>query len=590
MRRRVVSRAIIVVLAVSMTIATATVAIAAAGPSPSGMTTNRIADGLTATDLATSLVGGGVTLNNASYSGAPQAAGTFAGGGVVGFPSGVVLATGDVDDALGPNSSGSTSTGFGTPGDPDLAAITGQESLDAAVLALDVTPSSDTLSFQYVFASEEYEEFIDAGVNDAFAFFINGTNCATFQDGNGATQFVSIDTVNPSSNPALYRSNTTGSIDLEYDGLTVVMTCTATVTPGIPTTLKLAISDSGDDIYDSAVFLQAGSITSGAENTVTTYTGDASGQYSDPVTLSATVTEDDGTTPVAGATVNFQLGTQSTSAVTNAAGVASAPLVLDQPAQTTTVTATYAGSGTLGGSSDTDPFAILLEDCTLVSTTPTSAQPGTVTLSAQFGELDASVGNLGGRTIDFTATDLVPTATAASGLTNGAGVATANVSLTPGIYTVEAAFAGDGHYAACVATPTELTLASSAAKVTGGGRMVDGSGHITFGFVAEATTGGMIGQLQVNGHGESGHRFHGYEVTSLDVSGTTATWSGVGRLNGQDGYTFDATIEDNRNGKAGGQKGTTTADHVTMTIRDGSGNVVWTFSGPLDGGNVKVHE
>ncbi len=126
--------------------------------------------------------------------------------------------------------------------------------------------------------------------------------------------------------------------------------------------------------------------------------------------------------------------------------------------------------------------------------------------------------------------------------------------------------------------------------VTGGGRVVDADGHVTLGFVAERFEGEMVGQLQVNDHRGPRHRFHGFELTSLQVDGTTATWTGVGRLDGADGHTFEAVIEDNRNGRRGGPKGTSTADHVTISIMNGVGDVVWSLEGELAGGNVRVHE
>ena len=61
-------------------------------------------------------------------------------------------------------------------------------------------PSGDSLVFNYVFASEEYLEFVGAGVNDAFAFILTGvtvpypsTNIALIP---GTSTPVSIDDVN----------------------------------------------------------------------------------------------------------------------------------------------------------------------------------------------------------------------------------------------------------------------------------------------------------------------------------------------------------------------------------------------------------
>ena len=74
---------------------------------------------------------------------------------------------------------------FGS-GDPDLLTIAnsvpsliGQSFVvsstgDAVVLEFDFVPSSDTASFNYVFASEEYLTFVNSSFNDVFAFLISG--------------------------------------------------------------------------------------------------------------------------------------------------------------------------------------------------------------------------------------------------------------------------------------------------------------------------------------------------------------------------------------------------------------------------------
>jgi hypothetical protein len=68
---------------------------------------------------------------------------------------------------------------------------------------------------------------------------------------------------------------------------------------------------------------------------------------------------------------------------------------------------------------------------------------------------------------------------------------------------------------------------------------------------------------------------------------TTAKWSGSGKLNGEDGYTFEATVVDNRNGNAA-KKGD--PDTVAITVYDGEGAEVWSLSATdLTRGNITVH-
>jgi hypothetical protein len=224
---------------------------------------------LTPTDLGDSLAGPGITISTVTYTGADVAAGGFSGGaGIIGFDTGVVLGSGQVGDVIGPNSSDNISTSNGTPGDADLDALSGFTTFDAAVLEIDFIPNGASVFFRYVFSSEEYNEFVNTQFNDAFAFYVNGVNCAVV-DGNPIT----INTINngnpfgsmPNSNPGLYINNDCNDggcpHDTEMDGYTTVLTCGAVVTPNVENTLKLAIADASDDIYDANVFIEGGSLT-----------------------------------------------------------------------------------------------------------------------------------------------------------------------------------------------------------------------------------------------------------------------------------------------------------------------------------------
>lgn len=239
-----------------------------------GLTTQDL-NTLTPDQLASVLAGPGVTVSDVQYTGAPFSAGVFAGGADagggtanIGIASGVILSSGDIANVLGPNTSGSTSTSTGFSGDPDLSAIAGGDTLDATVLEFDFIPSGDKVFFQYIFASEEYNEFVGSQFNDVFGFFINGVNCGTV--GNPLVP-VSVNTINNGNpfgsggpNAVLYQNNDFASgaaINTEMDGLTVVLNCEAAVTPNAVNRAKLAIADTADRVFDSNVFLRAGSIT-----------------------------------------------------------------------------------------------------------------------------------------------------------------------------------------------------------------------------------------------------------------------------------------------------------------------------------------
>jgi hypothetical protein len=227
----------------------------------------------TPTDLAKMLVASNVPVSNATFTGAKVAGGTFTGGlQAVGFNIGIILSTGNIASVVGPNKSTNTTTQNLQPGDPDLSKLTTFPTYDAAVLQFDFVPTTPTISFKYVFSSEEYNEFVNSSFNDVFAFYINGVNCAVV----GSPPVpVSINTINngnpvgstPSSHPELYRNNdfqqpTHAPFDTEMDGLTTVLTCTANVNVGVPNHAKLAVADASDDRWDSNVFLKAGSFGS----------------------------------------------------------------------------------------------------------------------------------------------------------------------------------------------------------------------------------------------------------------------------------------------------------------------------------------
>lgn len=228
------------------------------------------------------LLGGGISVSNVSFTGCANCRGTFQGNSNVGMTDGILLTTGDITVAIGPNDMTSESSGGGTSGDADLDAIISNTTYDASVLEFDFIPSSDTISFNYVFGSEEYPEYVCSNFNDVFAFFLSGLNPA---GGNyvkenialipGTTTPVAINSVNSGTVGAfgtpggcislayssLYVDNT-GGTTIEYDGFTTVLKAVAPVVSCTPYHIKIAIADVGDGAYDSGVFLQAKSFSS----------------------------------------------------------------------------------------------------------------------------------------------------------------------------------------------------------------------------------------------------------------------------------------------------------------------------------------
>jgi len=225
-------------------------------------TISAVSDGTTAAQLAQTLVGSGVTINNAAFTGEGAAAGLFDDPAAsVGLSRGVVMSSGRISDVIGPNSASGTGEDLGQPGDTQLDALlpSGQQTQDAASLTVEFTPTNPQLAINYVFASEEYEEYVGSKFNDVFAFFVNGINCALTP---GTNAPITVNTVNQNSNTLFYVPNDSDTYDTEFDGFTVVLTCRAAVNPGVKNTLRLVIADTSDGILDSGVFLQASGVSS----------------------------------------------------------------------------------------------------------------------------------------------------------------------------------------------------------------------------------------------------------------------------------------------------------------------------------------
>jgi hypothetical protein len=212
--------------------------------------------------LASALLGSGLTIVSASFTGSAVAAGTFTGGGsTIGINSGVILSTGNVLTAQGPNNTGGAGTSLGTAGSPLIG-----NSFNAAQLDITFTTTTGSVFFNYAFASEEYNEFANSAFNDQFLLLLNGTNIATLP---GTSTVVSINTVNggnplgtnPQNAQFFVNNPQSGGVNLQFDGFTTVLTATGTgLDINAQHTLSFLIADVNDGILDSAIFIQGGSL------------------------------------------------------------------------------------------------------------------------------------------------------------------------------------------------------------------------------------------------------------------------------------------------------------------------------------------
>jgi len=195
-------------------------------------------------------------------------------GGSFPFNEGVLLSTWSAFNSKGPyvfyRGDGNDSSWLG---DTDLNQAIGIASTNATVLEFDFTPLTNFLSFDYIFASNEYKDESPCQYSDGFAFLLKeNTPGSTYKNLAvipGTTTPVSSINIHPTTplggcsavNANYYNGNNTITSPINYAGQTVVMTAQSDVLTGKSYHIKLVIADDKNQYYDSAVFLKAGSFS-----------------------------------------------------------------------------------------------------------------------------------------------------------------------------------------------------------------------------------------------------------------------------------------------------------------------------------------
>jgi hypothetical protein len=237
--------------------------------------------------LADRLVGQGVTFTNATLTCPDSAAGVFVNSAtsLTNMDSGVVLTTGRSINLYQAASVFMSHNRASLANDTNLFAAGGNVTLrDLCKLEFDFIPQGDTVQMRYRFASEEYPEYACTQFNDIFGFFLSGPgitgaiNLATVPN---TTVPVSINSINSGAAGAsggvlatctnlgqgapfpAYYVNNSASTTIIYDAMTTELIAKSAVTACSTYHMKFAIADLGDHVYDSGVFLEANSFTSG---------------------------------------------------------------------------------------------------------------------------------------------------------------------------------------------------------------------------------------------------------------------------------------------------------------------------------------
>lgn len=254
----------------------------------------RIDTSLTAVQLVEDvLLGEGVAVSNVRYTGPRHALASYQDSSkILSIHNGLLLTTGNAFMCSGPNNfagMGWVSKGAGNRRLDSIAAV---ETHDAAVLEFDFVTSAEVLTFNFIFASEEYKEYVGSRYNDVFGFFVSGpglanVNLATLPRSRTP---VTINSINHKTNRKYYVDNPTFTYNdriiydvrrkktiknkdfgkesgvprynIQYDGFTTVLEANCKVIPGEVYHIEIAIADAGDFSLDSGVFLEAHSFRS----------------------------------------------------------------------------------------------------------------------------------------------------------------------------------------------------------------------------------------------------------------------------------------------------------------------------------------
>ncbi|HRO75677.1 MAG TPA: choice-of-anchor L domain-containing protein [Crocinitomicaceae bacterium] len=265
---------------------------------------------LTPTQLVQDVLAGpGVQISNAKFNDNANYSGNRIGkftytGTQISFPAGIVMGSGGVSNPagtgggmIGPNNSGSynlAGTGSAITNNQDAQLQTYSSNIyDIGRLEFDFIPVGNKVSFEFIFGSDEYNEFVCSSFYDVFGFFVTGPKPGggNYTNQNLAlvpntTLPITINTINNGSSAGGSSCPSGGLANSQYfagapgnhfqmDGATKALTIEFNVVCGETYHFKFAIADVGDANYDSWVFLKAGSFSSEAvQVSVATVSGD----------------------------------------------------------------------------------------------------------------------------------------------------------------------------------------------------------------------------------------------------------------------------------------------------------------------------
>ena len=251
---------------------------------------------------------------------------------------------------------------------------------------------------------------------------------------------------------------------------TGAVSCTVASVDQSPGPIPVTDGFAGDAYYRVASVSATVNLPEGTQLTV----NPVAGTYSGSATVSATLVNTYTNSPVPGEPVTLTLnGTQTCTATTSSAGVASCSVTPNEPAGTYSLTASFGGDSSsvpqLVSSSSSTTFTVTQAATSFSYTGTTSVtNGGSATLSGVLTTNEPTTGtDVSGRTVTFTLGS-GSSQQSCTAVTNAGGAASCtitNVNQTGGTTGISATFGGDTFYesssassSAVVHTPTTLTV------------------------------------------------------------------------------------------------------------------------------------
>ncbi|MGK0378217.1 MAG: hypothetical protein ACJA1Z_002029, partial [Patiriisocius sp.] len=211
-----------------------------------------------------------------------------ANGSAFPFTNGIVLSTGNVANAPGPNLTLHSDGGVGWPGDADLEAnTTATDTNNASFIQFDFVPQIATINFNFLLASEEYNQNFECDFSDAFAFILTNQVTGIVQNLAvlpGTVIPIEVTNIHPevvgqcaAINELFFEQYnfdtgvpglpfvTAANAAIDFNGQIIPLTAEGNVIVGNPYTIKLVVADQQDTLFDAAVFLEGGSFNIGID-------------------------------------------------------------------------------------------------------------------------------------------------------------------------------------------------------------------------------------------------------------------------------------------------------------------------------------